>query len=498
MVPSDPTPTTPPPAPGSSTGSRTRRLVVLLVVLGGFRVAFPGDVSFVNDEPLLIRGAFEANADGHLVQAGLAGTRGARYGPLPTWLYQAGLSVTTDLRWIAAARITLITVLSGLALTLLSRAIPGVIPSLGAFAFLSPYLWLYARDLWDNSFSIAWTAMVLGAYASFCRDGRLRWLSTAALFGTFAVLTHLMTLPLVAAVASHFAFTRWRRLLASPRFALGVAGTALVCLAVAGPYLLTASGSSPAGFRFLPAGGPVGFSLGGWRLFSLWGLDYFFGPWSGWGAAFPLLALSLLSYPVGAYGVYLCLRAADDPDAPLREMAGVLLLSLAFFVVLANGMRLREHPHYYNGMWIAFFAFWWIGMSALARHVWARRLYAAQAGVMATALLTGVLWIHVHRGTRSLRYGPTLANQIEIARALERLGPVELVPSTALGPRMFPHAIETLRLLERGTGAALDSVPRASGGVQIVYADPDGNGGEIVLVLSDSSSSTIDRGGATR
>ncbi|NIW66337.1 MAG: hypothetical protein GWN06_21110, partial [Gemmatimonadetes bacterium] len=72
--------------------------------------------------------------------------------------------------------------------------------------------------------------------------------------------------------------------------------------------------------------------------------------------------------------------------------------------------------HYYNGVWMVFFTFWWAGMSDLVSRAWARRLFLGQALLMVGFLVGLVGWLHVNRGTRSLHYGPTLANQMAVAR----------------------------------------------------------------------------------
>ncbi|NIW66339.1 MAG: hypothetical protein GWN06_21120, partial [Gemmatimonadetes bacterium] len=81
--------------------------------------------------------------------------------PAPTWFYQLALAFTSDLRWVALAKTMLLSGLTGLAVFLLARRVAGLAPALGAFAFLSPYLWFYSRDLWDNSFAVPFSAMLL-------------------------------------------------------------------------------------------------------------------------------------------------------------------------------------------------------------------------------------------------------------------------------------------------------------------------------------------------
>jgi hypothetical protein len=458
-----------------------RRLVVFLVLLGCLRLAFPGDISFIADEPLIIDRALDANDAGTLVSAGLQGTRGARYGPAPTWFYQMALSMTSDLRWVAVARIALVTALTGLAIVILARTLEGLSPVLGAFAFLSPYLWFYSRDLWDNSFAIPLSALLFATYAAYHGTGRMSWLAWTAFFGLLSFLTHFMTAPLIGAVALHFLLTRWRTLVESRRFALGFAVILATCIVITVPYLVQVSGGALTGLRLSPSPRSLAFSLNGFRALSLVGFDYVIGPWSLGGVGPVARFVTLFSYGAGAYGFLLCLRAARSGETTSlgREVARVLLMALALFMLIANGKRLDEHPHYYNGIWIVFFCFWWIGMTRLLDHRWARRALCGQAAVMACFLIGLAWWLHVNEGTRSLHYGPTLEAQMAVARELDSLGVESAPPNRALPPGVFPHAIDVLRRLNRRGGGVVADVDRPLTGYEIVYTDPDGLGGGI-------------------
>lgn len=493
----------------SISAGQIRGLVVVLTVLGAFRLLFPGDAPFVNDEARLIQHALEANASGRPAAAGLSGTFGTRYGPAPTWFYQVSLVFTSDPTLIVFARTLLVTTLTGLALVLLARTLPGVSPLFAAFAFLSPYLWLYARDLWDNSFSVPFVAMALASYAQFCRASVLRYLAASAVFATLALLTHLMTLPLILAIGLHFVIARWRELLASRRLALATGAIVAICLALSLPYLGELSTGAARGFDLVPRPVSLAFALDGIRIFTLLGFDYFIGPWLPGGLGVAARAVSALSYAVGLFGLMLCVRAvrsvragegdgegasqgggeserpgAGEGDLVERQIAAVLLMALVLFVLLVNGMGLGVHPHYYSGVWIVFFCFWWMGMSRLARMAWARRAFLVQAFVMGAFVVGVASWIHENGGTRTIHYGPTLEGQMAVARELERRGAGDAPPSIPLGPRLFPHAVSVLRTLDRrsrGVDTPAFATPSSESGVLIVYADPDGSSAELAL-----------------
>src|SRR5438132_47317 len=88
----------------------TRRAWLELALVAAVCVGpllLPGDAPWINDEPKLISHALQLNAQHRWAEAGLEGTHGARYGPLPTWLYQAYLHISHDLIGLVICRAAL-------------------------------------------------------------------------------------------------------------------------------------------------------------------------------------------------------------------------------------------------------------------------------------------------------------------------------------------------------------------------------------------------------
>ncbi|MDX1495153.1 MAG: hypothetical protein R3253_13880, partial [Longimicrobiales bacterium] len=300
---------------------------------------------------------------------------------------------------------------------------------------------------------------------------------------------HFMTMPLVLAVVAHFLASQRRRLAEDRTFAFQALGIAAGCLLMALPYLSHLSAASAGSLLWSPAPRSLLFALDGLRPFTLLGFDYVIGPWEAGGLGPALRLLSAFTYVVGLHGVWLLNRRlreggvwspSDKPDAT-AAMAGVTALTLVLFAVVANGKRLLEHPHYYNGVWIVFFLLWWMGMSALVRRAWARRIFWGQAGAMAIFLVGLVGWIHDNRGTRSLHNAPTLTKQMSVARELDRLGVEDAPPSAAPHPRVFPHAIRILRRLNARAGGEVAPAATSPTGYEIRFSDPEGGSGEIVV-----------------
>src|SRR6185295_15343137 len=147
-----------------------RALLACLAVLCLLPAMHPGDIQWVGDEPMLIAGALRANGHHSAATHGLTGTAGAAYGPFPTWLYQASLAVSSNLVVLVALRAILMTGVLALSLLWLCRTLglwPWFIPAL----LCSPYLWFYARALWDNTFYLPLCALApsSGEPGSRCR-----------------------------------------------------------------------------------------------------------------------------------------------------------------------------------------------------------------------------------------------------------------------------------------------------------------------------------------
>jgi len=471
-------------------------LLMLLVLLGSVRLVFPGDTHFINDEPQLIARALEDNAAGRLTTHGLRGTRGMDYGPLPIWIYRGLLLLSHDLLTIVLLRTLLVTTLTATALVWLARTCPFLLPAAGALAFVSPYLWLYSRDLWDNSFNIPFVALAFAAYVAFCREHRTANLVVAAFGCVAAFLTHLMSLPLCAAIGLHFVlFEReWIRRHVRQAVVLGAA-----CAGVAAPYLAhLASGSG--GNALLSSGKwrSFFFAIAGGRFFTATGLDYFLGEARLFGegtllhaAELMLISLTCLAFPLIAWGAWRSFRVVTSRDTTRasREAfapAFVALTTLVLHVALAWSHRLTEHPHYYNACWIAFlFCLWW-GVSECSRRGWGRILCGTYAVALTVMLVAVPLHLHRTQGNRELHYGPTLANQLEIARQLNALSATlsSDVPLTPIArhPGEFPHALAVLRRLEATRQPTPRSLPDTlfvdvdaaeTGTLEIGYAAPN-------------------------
>lgn len=398
-----------------------KRVTIALVVLGALRLLWPGDIYFIHDEMLLLRQAREENRTGTATQHGLQGSRGVAYGPLPVVIYRALMAVSdSPIVWATTKSlfITVVTILSVLGLLRLFPAIP---PWCGLIPLLSPYLWFYTRDLWDNSFNVAWTAALFVAYLSFLQTHQRRWLATAVVCAVAAFQTHLLAVPLIAAVTLHFVIYERVWLRGHPGF---VAALWLAALLASGPYLaylLHSRGeASSFGFRFAS----VSFALLGARLFSGLALEYFLG-W-GWfwdGPWFlrwiPTLAvgISLFAFIPTFGGLWGALRRLAESKRDLAfHAAFVTVVALMGHLILVTVNGLVSHPHYYNAVWILFFYCFGTGMASLSTRKGWRIAGVTYAIALATILFFQVERLHRHQGNREMKHGSSLSTQLAAAR----------------------------------------------------------------------------------
>lgn len=445
----------------------SRALIFLLILFGVIPLLWPGDAPWINDEPILIAMAQVAKSTGELPGRGLSGSKGVVYGPLPVWIYTGMLHLTgNDLVNLVLFRAALVTLLTALAIFWIARMIPALNPPVGALALLSPYIWVYSRQLWDNTFLIPLSALTLAAYLSFSARPRPSILTCTLLLAVGMVLTHLMSAGLLIPLAIHFFWFHHAWIRRRPALLLALIGLAAALL---WPYLRewTPVGSDRGNLS--PAPGWI-FPLFGGQFFSAFGIEYFFGSewrhselldlpkWIWAPALITYLALpaAWIGMGLAAVKVFGVFRGSSKPDA-LFHAGLIALLSLIAQSALCGLMRSYGHPHYFNATWMIFWLFVWISLSRLASHPgW--RFVGSLYGLCLAAVLTFlIVTIHHSKGNQSIHYGPTLSHQIDIARQLNAHHPNSPITSNSKHYALFPHALGVLRAVYGWHGA--DTAP---------------------------------------
>jgi len=437
--------------------SRAERvlLVLFLLVAGSLPLLWPADVPWINDEPALLGLALRANQAGELPVHGLLGSVGVPYGPVPLWLYMAGLGLTHDLVALVVLHALLFVVLTGVAIVWLARTCRALDPLVGVLALLSPYFWFYSRLLWDNSFLIPLSALTVAAWVSFAQSPAAWKLWLVGALAALMLQTHLMCAPLLAAIALHFVWrhrawarAHWRALL-----------PLLLVAATCWPYLSDLLARPDLGERRLEpaAGANWVFPLLGGRYFSALGLEYFFGAqWQD--RSGPLLWSATTVSAMGLVGLWLGLAVAArrltqpaDPRAGAaarpaeHDLAALAATTLALQLLLHVVARTGDEPHYLNGTWFCVFALVWLAYSAISRAAWRRTLAGAHALALVIVVVALLRDVHARQGSTGLHVGPTLGTQLAVLDALGRYGPQSEVLNETEFYATFPQAFVVLQ-----------------------------------------------------
>jgi hypothetical protein len=428
--------------------------LVSVVAACALHALWPGDVPFINDEPLLIEAALEANARGTLAVHGLLGTHGAVYGPLPTWIYQAYLACSHDLVALVALRALVSTALTSFAMLWLGRML--VLPAwFVSIAMCSPFLWLYGRGLWDNTFGIPLSALALASHVAFVANDKSRHLILTLALCTCLLLVHLMSLALIIPIGLHLLIVRGRHLLRH-KWALSL--TLLASVLSAWPYLqyLLAHGATGNGIAVNSWRAWVFPTAGAWHLSGL-RLDRYLGPlWmaadTSWTGTLAQLAqyASLVAFPLSWAGMLLAIRSIREAYRTGTNTARTHALTLACGVLatqfLLSGLTGKYGPpHYFNATWVAYTLFTWLALDTFVR----RYRYAAVVPVLhAASLLTLTVYaaVRVHyEGPSREGYGATLSNQLDVARRLSAYPRDSELHVAVTHYELFPQALRAVR-----------------------------------------------------
>jgi hypothetical protein len=419
-------------------------------------VLWPGDVSWLMDEPRLIAAAWHANHDRQIAVGGLYGNFGIRYGPLPTQIYQLLLLITHDPLTLVVLRALLCAGVSAFGLLWLARSLelPGWF---AAAALVSPYVVAYHRVLWDASFAMPVGVLALAGFADFLRTDRAVSLRTCVLASILAPTIHPQALASAAPILGWLLW-RHRAALWRDRRVLGVIAVIVLLFngfyfgQFAGQLFSRLSGSVQKGY---PGGNSHAISalaplLGG-RL--LCGADYLEGlsrsaapSWLHTAAK----ACALIFYPLAWIGIGVSAVTAwrvvrgSLTLSPRETVTVTVLAGLVIQAVLSGVMRIPAAPQYFFGTFALHVFVAWLAVHALRK--WhAGPVLGALYGIGGAVLtLEAAVSIHAHGYERPL--WPTLATSVHIARQLNRYADTTALTDFAVYKKS-PQALRTLRLL---------------------------------------------------
>jgi hypothetical protein len=461
-------------------------LIVLIVILTALR---PGDASWVNDESLMMEMAIRYNhTASHLYGIdlpltpcpyGLLGTHGARYGPLPVWIDQLFLAFTNNLILMLAARALLFASLTAAALDWLAKTLR-LSPWFAVVTMLSPWIWLFSRSLWDSTWCIPISALLLAAYARFLAAPKPAALITAAICGLTLPFIHLMGIAMVLPILLHLLLFRRAQVWAW-RWRIGVALS--VCLYLFWPYLFYSF------THIQPAVPPNGSALLGWLFPLLGGHFLTLGvagtmPGDGWQDYAPAslrftveLAqwISRTAIPMVWLGMALAIPRAwsmirRPQSANVVDHLCFIALSVWICQTLLDGFgRVYFAPHYYSGTWTAYIFFAWLAADWVRSHL-RKSIFISVITIYAVSLLVGTSIIATtiarNAGTRGIYYGTSLGNQLAAIHLLRDYS--ENSPVDIQFPQWESHPLALKVLLELNP-PSLD--PRPQRQLTVKYRD---------------------------
>ena len=423
-------------------------------------VLWPGDVSWLIDEPRLIANAFYFNQDHMPAHTGLFGNFGVPYGPVPTQTYQLLLGITHDPFSLVVLRGLLCAGLTGIGLIWLARSL-GLRAWFAAVILAAPNIVAFHRILWDASFTIPLGALCLAALADFLQTKRPWSLRLCAVCTVLLPINHPQALPLALPVGAYLLW-RHRADFRADKIAMRRIGAVLFILhflyigAVAGVvwWKLTHGAVNlqypVKNARWLSMLAPF---LGGNLLT---GFDYARSVARPDGPAWLIesaMWASRLIYPI----LWIGIAAAATRIAPVvrtlragvavatRDLFPVLLIAcLVVQFIIFTALRIPPGPQYFFGTFALHAALAFFGIEALGKVRLAVPVGALLGATNAFITLGGMAAVHT-RGYEAPGW-PTMANCLGAVRQLDRYADQVVLTDIELFQR-YPQPIRTLRLL---------------------------------------------------
>jgi len=421
---------------------------------------WPGDIPWNTDEAHLISNAMLANHNRTLATHGLLGSFGATYGPVPTWIYQFFLLWTHNLVAISLFKNLLSLLILFVALYLISSRLNlDKYPIL--LVFLSPYLYIYNRQLWDNCFLIPFSALLLLFYTLFSLYRSRLYFLIIMLLSVVLIHIHLMSgfllAPLLAVILlfeRHWLKVNWGWA------TIGL----LLSFTISLPYLLTAATQlHPQQLHRASFVSSLVNGVAGAKFFSFIGLGERFLPEIYSNAFILPLPITIGLVTVSACGLIFFLaglvlsirriiklnRNLSDYST-IDKLALLCLLCIAASTLFMVVTRSGHHPHYYNATWFSYYFFLWQGAARALSRKKTAVVYGVYFASMAILLACAVSFIHINGGNRHIYYGATLQNQIDVARRILEFSPGRQqvnVIVRVLHYQLSTHTIKTLMKL---------------------------------------------------
>jgi hypothetical protein len=122
----------------------------------------------------------------------------------------------------------------------------------------------------------------------------------------------------------------------------------------------------------------------------------------------------------------------------------IVLLMLVLHFLYMGSRNAIDHPHYYNAIWVAYPFLASLALDRMARIRGGVAVNVTLLGSMILSVALLVVELHRSHGTRFLRYGPTLSDQMEVAQVLFKAGPRPHIICDPVDIADIPERIFTL------------------------------------------------------
>lgn len=425
---------------------------------------FPGNVDWVCDQPLLILKALEANRFNRWGELGITGGNGTVYGPVPNLLYQLLLRLTHDLLGVVLIKVALSVALIAIGLLRISADLN--LKKRGVFfAFLSPLIYFYTRSLWDNVFLIPISAIYCSAVVRYLLKRKSVEFAVAVISGALLFHIHLMSvivlIPGFAMMNVLLVKENRTRILQFVALQLAVLGASIPYLKAIFLTKTLAPYGRPewAAILFSPL---LGLRLVGYPGFFEYFSPNFFASFNGFAKAVAWILVGLSA--IGSFFYLLgCRKLFFNKLFFPRQVRMFFVSVLLMTVAISVKMKLRAHPHYMNASWPVYYCIFWKWVSDAHIEVKVQKLLVVWVASMTLLLAVWITYIHTNRGDRGIHFGPTLDNQIAIAKELPKENSVMGLDYKVDNFSDFPQRLTVLAILY-GRGQAIFER------MQLVYA----------------------------
>ena len=397
---------------------------------------FPGDISWIRDEPLLIGKALEANRKGELASIGLTGTKNVPYGSVPTWIYQLLLYLFPSLIAIVIAKTSFVYIVTIITLKKICQKLNFNL----FYSFIpvvSGYFYYYSRILWDNCFLIPFSCLFIYFLLCYSHDKKYIHLLVLSIIVSVLIKTHLLSVLLLVPSLSLFFIYNYKYF--SKNILKPITFLFLILVFNIDYFFVLLSIEKTSNLSGVNYFGGLNFLLGAYQ-FSYYNffekfLPEIFNSSNSWVLSFLIFISSLIVLP---FIIGVC-KSLFYKKYDFIYKAGVVSLLMAS--IMAISLRVKPHPHYLNIFFPVYFILICSGLNCFSKY---RKTLYAFFSTSFILLICFMSFVKINSGNRTIYYGATLNNQILVASKYLEYKPGTPIISNVTNYNYYPYSFNTL------------------------------------------------------